>query len=136
MGRIIYVSEPIAFWNQYYQKGYGMQVYQGVPLQRGNGIGSFFRGLFRMAWPLLRTAGTAAAAEGLSTAAHVARDVSQGEDWRTATRRRAFEGSSKLLDKASEKMRKQQGKGVGKRGKKVSKTIKRKQNARKDIFPH
>ena len=135
MGRIVYVSEPLEFWNQYYQKGYGMQVYNGVPYQRGNGIGSFFRGLFRMAWPLLRTAGTAAAAEGLSTAAHVARDVSQGEDWRVAARRRGFEGSSKLLDKAAENVRKQKGKGVGKRGKTVNKTIKRMRKGKKDIFP-
>ena len=136
MGRIVYISEPIEFWNAYYQKGYGMQVYQGVPLQRGNGIGNWFRGLFRMAWPLLRTAGTAAAAEGLSSAAQVARDVSQGEEWKKAARKRAFEGSSKLLDQASDHLKKQQGKGVGVRGKKVSKTIKRTRKHKKDIFAH
>ena len=135
MGRIVYVSEPIEFWNAYYQKGYGMQVYQGVPMQRGNGIGSFFRGLFKMAWPLLRSAGTAAAAEGLSSAAQVARDVSQGEDWKKAVQKRGYEGASNLLDKAAVNMRKQRGKGVGKRGKKVSKTIKRTTKRKKDIFP-
>lgn len=136
MGRIVYISEPLEFWNTYYQKGYGMQVYNGVPYQRGNGIGNWFRGLFRMAWPLLRTAGTAAAAEGLSSAAQVARDVSQGEEWKKAARKRAFEASSKLLDKASDTIKKQQGKGVGVKGKKVSKTIKRTRNRKKDIFPH
>ena len=88
-----------------------------------------------MAWPLIRTAGTAAAAEGLHTAANVARDVSQGEEWKKAARRRAFESSSKLLDKASENLRKQEGKGVGVRGKRVSKTVKRTKHKRKDRFP-
>ena len=136
MGRIVYVSEPLEFWDHYYQKGGGMQVYQGVPLQRGNGIGSFFKGLFRMAWPLLRTVGTAAAAEGLSSAAHVARDVSQGEQLRTAARRRALEGSSILLEKGAKSLREQEGKGVGVRGKNTSKTIKRTRKPRKDIFKH
>lgn len=136
MGRIVYVSEPIEFWDHYYQKGGGMQVYQGVPLQRGNGIGSFFKGLFRMAWPILRTAGTAAAAEGLSTAANIARDVSQGEEFRTAARRRGLEGGSTLLEKAAKTFKKQEGKGVGVRGKNTTKTIKRPRRPKKDIFQH
>ena len=88
-----------------------------------------------MAWPLLRSAGTAAAVEGLNSAAHVAKDVSQGEDWRVAARKRALQGSNNLLGKAAENLRKQQGKGVGKRGKKVTKTIKRTRKVKKDIFP-
>ncbi len=134
MTRVAYISEPQAFWNAYYQKGYGMQIYSGVPYQRGSGIGSFFKGLFRLAWPVLKQAGKAIAGESLRSAADVTGDVIKGENWKKAAKKRALEGSNRVLSKAASKF--QQGEGVGSRPKSRTKTIKRMKNSKsKDRFP-
>ena len=36
------------------QRGYGMSVYRGRPIQRGHGLGGLFKGIFRVAVPILR----------------------------------------------------------------------------------
>ncbi len=134
MTRITYISEPQVFWNAYYQRGYGMQVYSDVPLQRGTGIGSFFKGLFRLAWPVLKKAGKTVASESLRSAADLTGDVLRGDDWKKAAKKRALEGSNKVLKKAVNKM--QTGDGVGARPKTKSKSIKRITNGKnKDRFP-
>ena len=46
-------------FSDYYvkQTGQGMAVYSGASMQRGHGIGNILRGLFRIATPLIKTAG-------------------------------------------------------------------------------
>ena len=36
------------------QKGYGMAIYRGRALQRGHGLGGLFKGLFRLAAPIIK----------------------------------------------------------------------------------
>lgn len=46
------------FTNYYVnQAGNGMPVFSGTAMQRGHGLGSILKGLFRIATPLLKTAG-------------------------------------------------------------------------------
>jgi hypothetical protein len=44
-------------------------------VQRGNGIGSFFRGLFRFVKPLLYSGGKAVGKEALKTGSHIITDI-------------------------------------------------------------
>ena len=36
------------------QRGYGMAIYRGRALQRGHGLGGLFKGLFRIAAPIIK----------------------------------------------------------------------------------
>ena len=51
------------------QRGYGMPHFRGAPLQRGHGIGGLFKGLFRIAVPIIRKSLAPIARRGLKAAA-------------------------------------------------------------------
>ena len=51
----------------------------GQPYQRGAGIGSFFRSIFRMAAPVLKRAAKAVGKQALKTGASIVADVAKGE---------------------------------------------------------
>ncbi len=51
------------------QRGYGMPGFRGAPLQRGHGIGGLFKGLFRIAVPIIRRSLAPIARRGLKAAA-------------------------------------------------------------------
>ena len=51
------------------QRGYGMTGFRGAPLQRGHGIGGLFKGLFRIAVPIIRKSLAPIARRGLKAAA-------------------------------------------------------------------
>jgi len=58
--------ESLNVWLDYYsnqasQVGYGMAGFRGFPYHRGAGLGSFFRSLFRMAVPIIKSAARALA---------------------------------------------------------------------------
>ena len=132
MTRVTYVSETPVFWRNYYMRGYGMQVYSGVPYQRGTGIGSFLKGIFRLAWPVLKQAGKAVAKEGVRTAASIAQDYASGEDLKTSAEKHSKQAVGRLLEKGSKKL--QSGSGVGKRGKGKTKSIKRPKKPANDVL--
>ena len=48
-------KNPVYRATRVHQRGYG--IYRGRALQRGHGLGGIFKGLFRMAAPLLKKAG-------------------------------------------------------------------------------
>lgn len=59
--RLKFNPENEKLWLQYYknqalQSGHGLAGFQGFPYQRGAGLGSFFRRLFRVAMPVLKYA--------------------------------------------------------------------------------
>lgn len=84
--RKYYISPSQAHFNNYYlsqatQVGYGdLPGYNGFPYQRGQGLGSFFRGLFRMAMPLFKTVAPILGKRALSTTANIANDLIEGGD--------------------------------------------------------
>ena len=80
-----------AFWLAYYreqaeQSGHGLAGFQGLPYQRGAGLGSFFKSLFSMAVPVLKkVAGSTAKRVGkqaLSAIGNVAADMTSGRNFK------------------------------------------------------
>jgi hypothetical protein len=118
-------SDKLEAWLEYYknqaeQVGYGFSGFKGIPYQRGGGLGSFFRSLFRMAVPLLRSTATHVGKQALESGANIARDVAEGrpvnESFKDHTRR----GVAKLAHTAAKKLgHNQSGAGLGIRPKAI-----------------
>ncbi len=148
--RTVYYPESRDFWTKHYlaqgQHGYGLAAFSGVPFQRGTGIGSFFKGLFRSIFPLAKSIGKVAAKQALSSGTSIASDYLAGKDLKQSVKRRAREAvgdtlakSAKIISQGGQGRRRpgckpQCGRGVGSR--KSAKSIKgvRKTNTDKDIF--
>lgn len=117
------------FWAQYYinqskQSGAG---FIGVPYQRGAGLGSLFRGIFRALLPVVKSAGKTIGKQALATGAEIASDVVAGKTLSSSAKSRAKAGASTLLRKAADNLV-QEGEGLGRRKKRV---VKRKRIRRK-----
>lgn len=111
-------------WLSYYtdqasQVGYGMMGFKGTPYQRGAGLGSFFRSLFRMALPLFKSAANTVGRQALATSASMATDVLQGKPALQTLEDRGKEGLSNLMRKASDSLQTQHGRGLGVRPKSI-----------------
>lgn len=76
---------------------------------RGAGLGSFFKSLFRMALPLLKSAGKHA----LSSGSRIAADLSQGRDLKDSLKEHGRNAAGALLHETADRI--QKGKGLGKR---------------------
>jgi hypothetical protein len=81
--RIQFNPEKFDVWLDYYnnqasQVGYGIHGFHGTPYQRGAGLGSFFRSLFRMAMPIIKSAAGKVGQQALATGAEIAGDLSRG----------------------------------------------------------
>ena len=117
--------ENFNVWLDYYsdqasQVGYGLPGFKGFHYHRGAGLGSFFRSLFRMAVPLLRSAATNVGKQALATGAHVATDLVHGRPFLQALEEHGKEGTTNLLKKASNAL--QKGQGLGYRPKSIKGT--------------
>lgn len=84
MGRAIFVPDNEKFWTDFYllqakQTGHG---FQGIPYQRGHGLGSFFGRLFRAILPVAKRVGKSAiktvGKEAMNMGASVVGDVVHG----------------------------------------------------------
>ena len=128
--RAVYIPLSDADWAEFYlsnaeQTGHGLAGFQGMPYQRGNGLGSLFRGLFRMILPVAKKVGKVVGKQALSTGAQVASDVASGNyNLKESLKKRTREGLSNVLDKGSKHFS-QTGAGLGIRPTKKRKTIKR-----------
>ena len=81
-------------YEQYYvdqakQKGGNLPAFHGARFQRGYGLGSIFKGLFRWALPHLQQGAKVLGKKALQTGVQVAQDVLAGENVKTATKKRA-----------------------------------------------
>ena len=56
-----------SFKAQSLQRGYGMSVYRGRGVQRGHGLGGLFKGIFRVAVPIIRRTVLKAGKKALKT---------------------------------------------------------------------
>ena len=79
------------FYEQYYldqakQKGGNLPAFHGTRFQRGYGLGSIFRGLFRWAVPHLQEDAKMLGKKALQTGVDVAQDVLAGENLKTVTK--------------------------------------------------
>ena len=67
------------YLNQAQQKGGSLHVFHGAPYQRGYGLGSMLRGLFRWAVPKVSSAAKAAGKAALKEGVGLAQDVIEGK---------------------------------------------------------
>ena len=72
------------YLDQAKQKGGNLPAFHGARFQRGYGLGSIFRGLFRWAVPHLKQGAKMLGKKALQTGVNVAQDVLAGETLKTA----------------------------------------------------
>jgi hypothetical protein len=101
----------------------------GMPYQRGAGLGSFFRGVFRALLPMAKSAGKTLGRQALSTGAQIASDVVAGDTIKVAAKRRGKQATKKLLKRAVKKIQ------TGGRRKKRRKTGVKRKTTRKRKTP-
>jgi hypothetical protein len=89
--------------------------FKSVRLQKGNGIGSFFGGLFRKVMPYITSGASALGNELLNTGVGLLRDHIRGVDPKTSIRERVNAASANLGGKASTKLQSMLGLGYKKR---------------------
>ena len=90
-------------YEQYYldqakQKGGNLPAFHGARFQRGYGLGSIFRGLFRWAVPHLQQGAKMLGKKALQTGVSVVQDVLAGENLKTATKKRAKQARKKIKE--------------------------------------
>ena len=74
------------YLNQAKQKGGNLPAFHGARFQRGYGLGSIFKGLFRWVLSHLQQAAKVLGKKTLQTGVKVAQDVLAGENVKTATK--------------------------------------------------
>ena len=77
------------YLNQAKQKEGNLPAFHGARFQRGYGLGSIFKGLFRWAMPHLQQGAKMIGKRALQTGVQVAQDVLAGENVKAATKKRA-----------------------------------------------
>jgi hypothetical protein len=104
-------TNPESNQNRNFQVG-GYAIFRGMPYQRGNGLGSVFRRLFRYLLPIGKEIGTAIGRQGMETGSRVLSSVLEGKDLKQSLVDEGKTGLKSLLDKASANLEKTQtGKG-------------------------
>jgi len=115
--RTIYQPVSDQIWSEYFlsqakQSGHGLSSYNGLMYQRGNGIGSLFRGLFRLIVPLAKNtlipaakrAGKAIGTELLSGGMNAAGGILAGEPIGRVVKKQARSVAGNLLKRAGQKV--------------------------------
>ena len=132
-----YVPKNTDFWIHYYkdsisaqpqyQLGGEISGFRGYPqyYHRGAGIGNFFKSLFRLAMPMLKTVGKHA----LVTGSKIADDVAQGRNLKESALERAKQATGTLLHEVGDRV--QRGKGLGRRKRSTNRIKKVKMYKRK-----
>jgi len=119
--RALYIPSD-KIWLDYYTgqaRQYGGGFVGNIPYQRGAGLGSLFKGLFRAILPLAKSVGKTVGRQALSTGAQIASDVVAGKSLGDSAELRGRAAASKLLKKASraakkrQPVKKQRGGGLG-----------------------
>ena len=127
--RLQYTPKDARFWAEFLhqeQVGGALQGFVGQPYQRGAGIGSFFRSIFRMAAPVLKRAAKAVGKQAPKTGASIIADVAKGGELLPSLEQHGKEAMANLADKASKRINEaknlsdlgvedQEGGGLGKR---------------------
>jgi hypothetical protein len=89
--------------------------FKSVRLQKGNGIGSFFGGLFRKVMPYIKSGASALGNELLNSGVGILRDHLRGVDPKASIKTRVNAASTNLGEKASAKLQSMLGLGYKKR---------------------
>ena len=105
--RVIYVPGNEKMWSQYYgdqATQYGGGFRAALPYQRGAGLGSFFRGIFRAILPVAKSVGKTVGRQALSTGVQIADDIVSGKTADEAFKTRGRQAASNLVKKAARKV--------------------------------
>lgn len=102
-------------------------VYRGSPFQRGHGVGSFLKGLFRGAVPLLKRGAQIIGKEFLQSGANFVGDLEQNIPARDAFKDRFKEAKTNIKRKALESLLR----GDGYKSKKRRKMVQSRRSTRK-----
>lgn len=94
----------------------------GLPYQRGAGLGSIFKRIFRTILPYAKSAGESIGKTLLSTGADIATDVVSGENLKSSVKKNTRKAAANLLETAANKMK---GGKLGNRKKPINRTRKR-----------
>ncbi|CAH3017893.1 unnamed protein product, partial [Porites evermanni] len=135
-------------YEQYYvnrakQKGGSLPAFHGARFQRGYGLGSIFRGLFRWAMRHLQQGAKVIGKKALHTGVNVVQDVLDGDNIKTAVHKRtkqalglpsqnSLQGQSGASKKAIK--RKAQGTKISSPPGKKAKTSPQQKEAQREIF--
>ena len=111
------------------QIGRGIPVFRGATMQRGHGLGSLVKGLFRTATPLLKKGAIALGKEALSTGLNIMEDTLSGQTLKNATKKNVSRAGKRLMNKSLNGIRKR--KQVG--GSRVI-VLKRKRQRKKRVI--
>ena len=110
--RVLYVPVGDRAWAQHFsQRGGG---FHGMPYQRGGGLGSLFRSIFRAILPVAKTAGRAIGKRALKAGAEMASDLVAGKNFKQSLTHRGKAAASDLLSQAADGLK---GGHLGKRKK-------------------
>lgn len=74
--------------------------------QKGDGFGSFLKGLFRAAIPLFKSGAKAVGKQAVHTGIDIVRDVAQGHNWKEASQKRLNEAGDAIVEKTKQKVEK------------------------------
>lgn len=118
------------------QSGAGLPYYRGVTFQKGYGLGSVIRRLFRAAFPFLVKGTKTLGKEALLAGSRVASDVLSGQDLKESVKTRSKESGRNLTQKAVNRIQSMVGKGYKRKRKQTKKIIFSKKSKVKgrDIF--
>ena len=83
-----------------YQRGMGIPVFRGAAMQRGHGLGSLVKGLFRTATPLLKKGAMALGREAMTTGMNIMQDTLSGQSFKKAAKRNVSKAGKRLAHKA------------------------------------
>ena len=87
-----------------FQQGNGLPAFRGGVSQRGYGVGGFFKGLLRVIAPKLKVVGKQLGKTALKTSLQTITDVANGENIKTAIKRRAGQNFKELLAPPSKRI--------------------------------
>ena len=123
----------MAWLANFIQSGRGLGSYSGNRFQRGYGLGSMFRSMLQSLLPVAKNIGK----QALRAGAEVTGDYLQGDNIKSSIRKRARQGTRRLLTKGAKAiLDKQTGDGLAVRPRKsTAKSIKRVVKRKTPVIP-
>ena len=101
-------------FQQYYlrgQNGGSISGFQGARIQRGYGIGNFFKSIARVAIPLVKRGAQAIAHRALGAAVDVGHDMMAGKSFKQAAKARGREAFGDIAQQGIKRLKNQSGGG-------------------------
>lgn len=102
---------PLYKSNKIYQRGFG---FHPITTQHGQGIGSFFQNLYNIVYPLIRSGVSSLGSEMKTAGKNIIKDIAT-KPISTLIEEHGNEAISNLKNKAMNKIKTMQGKGVKKK---------------------